>query len=425
MARREIPRKQIKRLYAVSGNRCAFRGCDQLLCEPGDAEEDGVVTGEIAHIVAASRQGPRGRAELDDEARDRAENLILLCERHHKIVDARPRTYTVDVLQEMKRRHEAPFLTTATPEPVGQDLVSETLLSSLLAVSELPRLVYAAPHLASNGRDVAASVHWDAARGKLVSYIVREHCVLSFHDLRAADGPFAEAVDRGAVDVFEASELCAKPDGKLWYVELLNRGLSSHLRRLGLRYDPEHARHFFTLQKDGTSPKVRYKTKTGRWMSREVVTEATARHSGQSRGFWWHDAAAFRFIRPAPDVWALSIRPEFHLTSDGTEPLQGDRVGRRVTRRKSTIYNAQYIDRIQFWRELITESKPRLILRLGTQRAVIDNELLTCEVTWPGVPGDTMPVNTDPVQDDLLSYAELYDFDDLDDVADGDLDDEI
>src|SRR5437764_6511563 len=88
--RSAIPEREVKRLYAVSGNRCAFTGCDQLLCEPGVAGEPGVVTGEMAHIVAASRQGPRGRAVMDEDERNSAENLILLCERHHKIVDRRP-----------------------------------------------------------------------------------------------------------------------------------------------------------------------------------------------------------------------------------------------------------------------------------------------------------------------------------------------
>ena len=55
--RSAIPEREVKRLYAVSGNRCAFTGCDQLLCEPGVAGESGIVTGEMAHIVAASLKG--------------------------------------------------------------------------------------------------------------------------------------------------------------------------------------------------------------------------------------------------------------------------------------------------------------------------------------------------------------------------------
>jgi hypothetical protein len=418
--RSAIPEREVKRLYAVSGNRCAFTRCDQLLCEPGVAGEPGVVTGEMAHIVAASRQGPRGRAVLDEEERNSAENLILLCERHHKIVDRRPRTYTVDVLIEMKRRHEAPFL--ETPVPAGPAvMVSETLLSSLLVVSELPQQIRAAPYRAPSAHEVASTIRWDADDGP-VPFITREGRLLAFHDLRPRTGPFARAVDQGAVETLTMRDLCATADGQRWYVELLNRALSWHLRTLGLRFDPVHHRYFFTLREDGSAPRVEYRSKTGRAMSREVVREA-ARRSGESKGFWWHEAVALRFM-PQTRGCVLSVRPEFHLTSDGREPLDGPLIGRRVTRRKSRIYNGQYIDRIQFWREVITGGRPRVVLRVGGQRLTIDNEVLTCDITSPGVPDDALLLDAGPVPDDLLSLLDAGDLDHDDDLDDEDWDDD-
>jgi len=418
--RSAIPEREVKRLYAVSGNRCAFTGCDQLLCEPGAAGEPGVVTGEMAHIVAASRQGPRGRAVLDEDERNSAENLILLCERHHKIVDRRPRTYTVYVLLEMKRRREAPFL--ETPPPSGPAvMVAETLLSSLLVVSELPQHVQTAPYRAPNPREVASMIRWDADDGP-VSFITREGRLLTFHDLRSRNGPFARAVDRGAVETLTARDLRATADGQRWYVELLNRTLSWYLRTLGLRFDPAHHRYCFDLQEDGSAPRVDYRSKTGRAMSRDVVREAT-RRGGESKGFWWHEAVALRFM-PQVRGCVLSVRPEFHLTSDGRDPLDGPLIGRRVTRKKSTIYNGQYIDRIQFWRDFITGGRPRVVLRVGGQRLTIENEVLTCDITSPGVPNDALVLDAGPVPDDLLSLLDAGDLVDHDDMDDEDWDDD-
>ena len=405
-----IPLSEVKRLYAVSGNRCAHPGCDQLLCEPGDAGEPSLSTGEIAHIIAESIQGPRGRAPLSERDRNRAENLVLLCERHHKIVDARPHIYTVDVLREMKRRHEAAYLA----GPKFSDTLfdarapehDDTLLSSLLVVTELPARVYSATSHVSRAADVVQAIRWTAARGSHVAFLTRENRIWTFHNLRRRDGPFTAVIDSGTVEVAGATELWADPDGHRWYVELLNRALSSHLRRSGLGFDSRHRRYFFLPSEDGTDRTIRYTAKAGRQSTRAVVKEVR-RRSGESRGFVRHDAVAFRFDQVADRSWALTIRPEFHLTRDGRDPLDGPLIGRRVTRLKSRIYNAQYLDRIQFWRSFLTADKPRLILPVGGQRVIIDGGFVTCDVRWPGVPDDTVPVHSEPIGDDLLSLLDM------------------
>jgi hypothetical protein len=65
------------------------------------------VVGEEAHIVARNDDGPRGESSLSEEQRDEYANLILLCSRHHTIVDQRPDEYPVHDLQQFKSRHEA------------------------------------------------------------------------------------------------------------------------------------------------------------------------------------------------------------------------------------------------------------------------------------------------------------------------------
>jgi hypothetical protein len=92
----------IKKLFAVSGNRCAFPGCDLRLVDPG-----GAVLGEICHIKARSPEGPRYDPAQAEEERHAFENLLLLCPAHHKIVDDDPAKYTVEWLRETKARHEA------------------------------------------------------------------------------------------------------------------------------------------------------------------------------------------------------------------------------------------------------------------------------------------------------------------------------
>jgi hypothetical protein len=91
----------VKALFAKSRNKCAFPGCAVPLVEP-----TGTVTGEICHIRADKSRGPRYDKNYPTERRNAAENLILMCGRHHKIIDTEIRSYKTEALLSMKKDHE-------------------------------------------------------------------------------------------------------------------------------------------------------------------------------------------------------------------------------------------------------------------------------------------------------------------------------
>lgn len=93
--------KTIRRLFAMSGNLCAFPECSSLLIEPS-----GTITGEICHIRAQKPGGARFDGTQTETDRHGYKNLILLCGQHHKIVDAESALYSVDVLERMKAIRE-------------------------------------------------------------------------------------------------------------------------------------------------------------------------------------------------------------------------------------------------------------------------------------------------------------------------------
>lgn len=64
----------IKRLFALSGNRCAFPGCFNSLVDP-----PGKVTGRICHIRGRNTGGQRFDATQTDTERHGFDNLLLLC----------------------------------------------------------------------------------------------------------------------------------------------------------------------------------------------------------------------------------------------------------------------------------------------------------------------------------------------------------
>ena len=111
-----IPEKEARIVYLRSGGRCAFPGCGRELIEPGKTGDDSTYIGEIAHIVADSRQGPRGNSPMTDEQRDHHDNLILLCRVCHGIIDSQPLTYSVSVLRAIKADHEDRIRQASAPD---------------------------------------------------------------------------------------------------------------------------------------------------------------------------------------------------------------------------------------------------------------------------------------------------------------------
>jgi hypothetical protein len=123
----EPSRSTAKRLYARSGNRCAFEECSLPIFE-----ESGCLTGTVCHIKARSPGGPRYDTHQTEEERHGYDNLILLCARHSKLIDFDTASYTVEVLTAMKKAHE---IRTFPLELTQSDTVrADTLLGNYRAV---------------------------------------------------------------------------------------------------------------------------------------------------------------------------------------------------------------------------------------------------------------------------------------------------
>ncbi|MCL5801194.1 MAG: hypothetical protein M1283_01445 [Gammaproteobacteria bacterium] len=111
----------IKRLFGVSGNRCAFPECSNSLVDPS-----GKVTGRISHIKGRRPRGPRHDPLQDDDERHGFDNLILLCPIHHDVVDDDEVSYSVARLSEIKRSHE----TSVHTEPEPSDEIASQFLAT-------------------------------------------------------------------------------------------------------------------------------------------------------------------------------------------------------------------------------------------------------------------------------------------------------
>ena len=101
-----ITTKNQNLLWAISAGRCEYKGCNKVLHRDILTKKK-YNSAYIAHIVADKPNGPRGDIERSGLLCDDINNLMLLCNEHHNLIDK------VDVeghseirLLAMKQQHE-------------------------------------------------------------------------------------------------------------------------------------------------------------------------------------------------------------------------------------------------------------------------------------------------------------------------------
>ena len=103
--RLKIRERDQKTLWARAAGRCAFATCRAELTLDKD-DGSGLTLGAMAHIVADSDDGPRGKSDLTDDERRAYSNLVLLCSHHHDVIDTDISAYEVAKLHTIKADHE-------------------------------------------------------------------------------------------------------------------------------------------------------------------------------------------------------------------------------------------------------------------------------------------------------------------------------
>lgn len=134
-----IKNLDIKKLYGRSAGRCNF--CERIL-----VEED-VHIGEMAHIIAESSKGPRGKDLPPDNTYN---NLILVCPTHHQTIDKAPLLYPVEYLKKLKEEFEKSiFLRLDKTKNYSIDLSSLNILFKYIPINNLRAMAWELPYKVS------------------------------------------------------------------------------------------------------------------------------------------------------------------------------------------------------------------------------------------------------------------------------------
>ena len=396
-----------------AGGICSFPDCHEELIADATDTDDFVVLGEIAHIVAQKKDGPRGKSPYPRDKIDSYDNLLLLCEKHHKLIDGQPQTYTVEKIRQMKEEHERWVAERLSKDKKFQHVhephqhVTDIVHSTLLPVTKIPLYVFRAPCTIKED-ELAEHIDYPQKRSVMLPYIVREGFLITFTDLREVRNPFSKVIDQNDVRRAHARDWWRDPDKFRWYMTLLNRSLNKLTGRKGLNLDKEHSRYYFEPEEKGQVKTVTYQTLGKRKSSRQVAWRPEFRYKEGYKNYWEHLAVGLRFHYVDTLSWCLSVRPERRFTRDGYESLTPKGTGSRSTSRKSHMYNIDVLEEVHFWREFLSGGSPRIVMNFGKQSIIIDNEMLSAEITWPGVPNDAKAMKNIRHDDDLFSYIEYH-----------------
>jgi hypothetical protein len=125
----DVPPKVRYLLWAKSAGRCEFDGCNELLWRDGLTQIE-MNFADVAHIIGNHPGGPRGDVVLSPEYCSDVSNLMLMCLKHHRMIDELLKVFTDDLLRQMKRVHEERIerLTAIKPDKTSHVLIYQGMI---------------------------------------------------------------------------------------------------------------------------------------------------------------------------------------------------------------------------------------------------------------------------------------------------------
>jgi hypothetical protein len=109
--RKPVPIKVQNVLWGRAAGRCQYAGCNKLLIGEQISGARNANKSYIAHIVGDSPDGPRGDAILSPKLAHDPDNLMLVCDEHHRVIStlwqrSNPRGYLKWFLARMAAVYE-------------------------------------------------------------------------------------------------------------------------------------------------------------------------------------------------------------------------------------------------------------------------------------------------------------------------------
>ncbi len=274
----------------------------------------------------------------------------------------------------------------------------ERLYSNLLLVKRAPKLITYAPTEYKDYKQLR-----EAISGFVPPFCLIAGQLYTLSDLRDERCVLRSFCDLNKVDDFPAEKWVQDRTDRRHYVFLLNQLLGIHLNRCGLRYNPHFKRNYFPRQ--GDTRKVFRQDWFNVRTSRAAPSRIVVKHYQYGKDRFWRHLAVQLDFKPIGSSWFLQVKPKYFFTVDGEKPYDSAKVGPYTTKLKALEHNAQVLNHILFWADILSQHKPAIELQLDRKTVmVIEKEPLSGIASF-AIPSD--PAIYEEVQD--TGQLDLFD----------------
>jgi len=237
------------------------------------------------------------------------------------------------------------------------DDVNETLFSNVFALEGCPSEFYVAdiaPHLLSRRSPRLSKSRFEMLQRSQITpaqwppYHLDYQRLVTFADPSRADSPFRSSIVSASIRQVSLGSPTLTSATRRLVVALLNATMHAQLDRIGaLLPVPEDDRVYYRPADDGGARSISWPA--GQRMATRLVAKPVPDPKTGAVRFWLHHSAGVRFLQLGP-AYVLQIRPSYVLTSNGTDLMNGPRVGKTINRWMLRERNLQIFRHVMFWR---------------------------------------------------------------------------
>lgn len=282
------------------------------------------------------------------------------------------------------RIDRATLLTERALPQADPDVVSEKLFCNLLPIERLPQYIYTA-QIGDRLRERRVDGSFIIPSKQQVKDAIRiaqteagieqpfmpafrmvEGKIVTFHDLEAADGPFAAVVDDETVNTIQTIELLRDADDRKILISLLNMAIARHAHRVGLEIDETKQGRYFFPSKDGQTNVITwtpFKRKATRTVAKPIIKDGSIQS-------WIHQGAYLTTLFLANQLY-LQIKPTWIITRDGIEVQGGPNIGRLIIKWTGSERNLNVLYHVRFWSFVLKRGPGPISIWTGDQIAEI------------------------------------------------------
>lgn len=205
---------------------------------------------------------------------------------------------------------------------------TETLLSNLLPVIQLPDLIYIAETEHRKRPQVFDALKQQTEKSVGAEWILKNERIFSFHDLR--EFPYSKICDQGTVEEFAIREWTESADHDKQHelVQLMNCALREKLRAFSVVFENKAPFYCYYFRGNRDLKPATFSYFAGKKVTHREVFKAYTRPNGSTR-YCRHSALRGQFLS-IDGQWHLEVTPTYYFTRDGLatyrfyeEPLKG------------------------------------------------------------------------------------------------------